>query len=152
MSVENEKRAQKVTVTIRTKLIVKRGPNGRTPAMKPDLRSSADEVVIDHASVSDNRRSHGTELCEWRIAKKFSKNSAGPARPLGIGRRPDGKMRVTSGSCNGDMVVLKNRILDYATSLIGSHVTRKTRCRDHSSTGRGEHPYGPAEKWLRSDR
>jgi hypothetical protein len=49
-----------------------------------------------------------------------------------VGRQPDGKMRVTSGSWDGEKVFLKGQVLEvrHANSDSRLHVARKTKAPD----------------------
>ena len=63
-----------------------------------------------------------------------------------IDRQPDGKMRVTSGSWDGEKVILRDQVLEvrYATSESRLHVSRKLKRHDDwDPLFEPYDPYGP---------
>jgi len=62
-----------------------------------------------------------------------------------VERQPDGKMRVTSGSWDGEKVFLKDQVLEVRhVPDAGLHVARKTKAPDDWDPPYGSYdPYGP---------
>jgi hypothetical protein len=66
--------------------------------------------------------------------------------PIVIERQPDGKMRVTSGSWDGEKVFLKDQVLEVRHAIADSrlHVARKTKAPDEWDPPVPVYdPYGP---------
>jgi hypothetical protein len=69
-----------------------------------------------------------------------------------IERQPDGKMRVTSGSWDGEKVILRDQVLEVRNVDGRLHVARKERRPDEWDPPIEPYdPYGPGEGETRND-
>ena len=72
-------------------------------------------------------------VCDRTLAKKFLERLATSDKTtIVVERQPDGKMRVTSGSWDGEKVFLKDQVLKvrHAVADARLHVARKTKAPD----------------------
>src|SRR5437660_12678975 len=74
---------------------------------------------------------------EWTLAKKFSNAWRRRTRPRVGERQPDGKMRVASGSWDGEKVFLKDQVLEVRHAIADARL--------HGSQNQGTGRVGPAD-------
>jgi hypothetical protein len=66
-----------------------------------------------------------------------------------VARDPDGKMRVTSGSWEGEKVILRDQVLEVRSVDNRLHVARKERRHDEWDPPIPVYdPYGPGDEFI----
>ena len=83
------------------------------------------------------RHRHGLRCVKVRVGRAATSDKA----TIVIERQPDGKMRVTSGSWDGEKVILRDQALEVRYVDGRLHVARKPLHHDEGNTQ--IEPYGP---------